>query len=122
MFKDQFYRITNHKQEEDTEVFSIEIEKSHAIFNGHFPGNPVTPGVVQMEIIKELVGEVIGVKMNMVSMSNCKFLAILNPEGDAAVDVQLKLSQGDAGEWKVNATIINSANTYLKMSAIYLPN
>ncbi len=122
MFKDQFYRIQQRSQAEDTEVFSIEIEKNHHIFDGHFPGNPVTPGVAQMEIIKELVGEVTGKKMKLVSMSNCKFLAILNPESDALVDVQLKIVQTETEEWKVNATILNPANTYLKMSAVYLPN
>lgn len=122
MFKDQFYRILSRSSQEDTEVFSIEINKDHSIFKGHFPGNPVTPGVAQMEIIKELLGEVRGTKMSMTTMSNCKFLAILNPESDAQVDVQLKITQGESEEWKVNATILNAANTYLKMSAAYLPN
>ena len=122
MFKDQFYRITNYDKKEDTEVFTIHIDKGHSIFDGHFPDNPVTPGVVQMEIIKELLGELTGAKMRMVSMSNCKFLAILNPETDADVDVQMKISQGENEEWKVNATILNAANTYLKMSGVYLSN
>lgn len=122
MFKDDFYRIHAHKTEDELEVFSIEIKKDHSIFDGHFPGNPVTPGVVQMELIKELLGEITGAKMKMISMSNCKFLAILNPENDAQVDVQLKITRGEAEEWKVNATILNPANTYLKMSAVYFPN
>ena len=53
-FKDDFYTIEASTHDEDTLVYSIVINKDHDIFNGHFPSNPVTPGVMQMEIVKEL--------------------------------------------------------------------
>ncbi len=120
-FKDQFYDILSSSVNEDQHQFTIRIHADHAIFDGHFPGNPVTPGVVQMEIVKELVGEASGYPVRMTSMGNCKFLAILNPQTDAEVDVSLKITKDDEGQLKVSASIQNPANTYLKMGASYLP-
>lgn len=118
-FKDNFYSVLSTSSEGENHQFHIRIEAGHRIFDGHFPGNPVTPGVAQMEIVKELVGEVLAQPMRMQTMGNCKFLAILNPQTDAQVSVDLKIQEGE--EIKVSATISNAANTYLKMSATYLP-
>lgn len=122
IFKDNFYSIESHSSEGNEHVFHIHIDGKHSIFEGHFPGNPVTPGVVQLEIIKELVSELIQVPVQMETMANCKFLAILNPETDASVSVALKLSEADGQGWKVTASIQNEANTYLKMGATYRSN
>lgn len=121
LFKNNFYQILSSSQEDETYTFSIQLNADHAIFKGHFPGNPVTPGVVQIEMIKELTIEATGAKIGLKTMGNCKFLAILNPETDAHVDVILKISTGEENEVKVNAVIQNSSAIYLKMGATYLP-
>ena len=122
LFKDNFYQILSSSQIDDTFVFSIEINAGHSIFKGHFPGNPVTPGVVQIEIIKELSIEATGKIISLSTMGNCKFLAILNPNTDSKVDVILKISESNENEIKVNAVIQNASTIYLKMGANYLPN
>ena len=118
MFNNNFYTIQSKKVEDDQFVYSISIDPQHTIFNGHFPNNPVTPGVVQMEIVKELTSDVIGSSVGLNSMSNCKFLAILNPKENPNIDVQLKITQEEA-DIKVNAVIQNESGAFLKMSAVY---
>lgn len=119
IFKDKFYTILSSTKEDHTNSFTIRLNKAHAIFSGHFPGNPVTPGVVQMEIIKELVRESLPKPIKMDSMSNCKFLAILNPETVDVVEVVLYLTENDNGQFKLNAVIQNPDAIFLKMSALY---
>ena len=121
LFKDHFYIILTSNKEEDTHTFSVQLNADHDIFKGHFPDNPVTPGVVQMEIVKELLMESSGKELALKKMGNCKFLAILNPETDAAVDVVLKISDGEEGELKASAIIKNNSAVYLKMNASYFP-
>lgn len=119
-FKDDFYTIEASTHEEDTIIYSIEINKNHAIFEGHFPGNPVTPGVAQMEIIKELVQIYLDKEVKMESMPTCKFLAVLNPEENANVDVVLKFIDIEDSESKrVSVVIKNEEISFLKMSVIY---
>ena len=121
LFKDNFYTITSKSEHEENHIYSLQLNAEHAIFEGHFPGNPVTPGVVQMEIIKELLQESTGKPHQLQTMGNCKFLAILNPETNAEVDVTLKLSEGENGEQKLSAVIQNASTVFLKMNAAYLP-
>lgn len=118
MFNNNFYSIQAKKVENDQYLYSISIDANHTIFDGHFPNNPVTPGVVQMEIIKELTSDAVEIPVRLNTMSNCKFLAILNPEENPTVDVHLKISQEEEGI-KVNAVIQNENGTFLKMSAVY---
>ena len=119
LFKDNFYTVSSSTVHEATVTFSIELNKNHAIFKGHFPGNPVTPGVAQMEIVKELMKTHTNKELNLVSMANCKFLAILNPDTDANVDVILKVTTQEDDTLRVAAVIKNEATLFLKMSAIY---
>ena len=119
MLKDNFYKIVNAGKNENDLFFSIELNENHSIFQGHFPDNPITPGVVQMEIVKELLQVDKAQKLKMISMSNCKFLAILNPNENNSIDVVLTVNEGENNTLKVNSVFKNSETTFLKMSSIY---
>jgi 3-hydroxyacyl-[acyl-carrier-protein] dehydratase len=83
---------------------TITLNKDHAIFKGHFPGNPVTPGVCMMQIIKELTESILKVSLTMVSTSNVKFMALINPEVNAKLTLDLEISENEASEIKVKNT------------------
>ena len=119
IFKDNFYRINSMDKSEDQVHYSIQIDKSHSIFKGHFPGNPVTPGVAQLEIIKELTADVIGQNCRLKELANCKFLKVMNPEIDAKVEVVIRLLDKDFNSQKINAVIQNENGVFLKASATY---
>ena len=119
IFKDKLYKILKKREEQDSIIYNIRILKNHPIFEGHFPKNPVTPGVVQMEIIKELVKECSKENIELISVSNCKFLAILNPEKNELINVILKINTLEKNEIKVTSLIKNDDNIFLKMSSIY---
>lgn len=88
MLLENFYTVNKLDISEGSAIANITINKNHDIFKGHFPGNPVTPGVCMMQIIKELTEQIVNEKLFMQSSSNVKFMAIINPE----VNPDLKLS------------------------------
>ena len=110
---DKFYSISSIQLENDILKATLKLNASHSIFEGHFPENPVTPGVVQMEIIKELLATHYNRPIALVSMSNCKFLAILNPTETPVIDVTLTLKEED-DQLKVSAAITSNEKGYLK--------
>ena len=75
----------------------ITINKDHIIFNGHFPDNPVMPGVCMMQIIKEITEQIVGKKLFMQSASNIKFMAIINPFNTPKLELQLEVIETDQG-------------------------
>src|SRR5690606_40660571 len=60
----------------------VHLNPSHLIFDGHFPGNPVAPGVCMMQIVKELTETVEQKTLFLVRASNVKFTALINPARD----------------------------------------
>lgn len=118
MLKDNFYTILNKEERDNFITYSIELNPSHIIFSGHFPNNPVTPGVIQMEIVKELVSDHYKEKAKLLNMGNCKFLAILNPNENKSITVDLALEKL-YDQIKVVATFKNDSISFLKMNANY---
>ena len=56
MLLDSFFTIVECDSSSNGLAFySITIDQGHDIYKGHFPGFPVTPGVVEIEIVKELM-------------------------------------------------------------------
>lgn len=98
---------------------TVHLNKEHAIFKGHFPGNPVTPGVCMMQIIKELTQEILGSSLILKSSSNVKFMALINPEVNAKLRLELEVSGTLDSEIKVKNTTFFDETVALKLFNTY---
>lgn len=118
ILQNTFYSIQSLESDAERIEARIALNADHRIFEGHFPENPVTPGVVQMEMIKELLTTHFDRSIQLLSMSNCKFLAILNPtvHPEVVVSIQWKSEEGTI---KINAQIASDDTSFLKLSAVY---
>ena len=55
MVLQDFYKILSEEKTSDSKyTFTILVNEKHDVFKGHFPGNPIMPGVCMIQIIKEL--------------------------------------------------------------------
>ncbi|KNB62631.1 3-hydroxyacyl-ACP dehydratase [Chryseobacterium sp. Hurlbut01] len=114
-----FYTLENYQKNDDGNFLAnIKLNEKHEIFKGHFPGNPVTPGVCMMQIVKELTEEFTGKKLFLKSASNVKFMAIINPYKTPNLQLQLTVSETDE-EVKVKNTTSFGETIALKLSATY---
>lgn len=53
MLLENFYKIIHIKEREDgKQEIEIELNPGHVLYQGHFPGQPVVPGVCTLQIIK----------------------------------------------------------------------
>ncbi|MCU7614773.1 3-hydroxyacyl-ACP dehydratase [Chryseobacterium sp. GMJ5] len=114
-----FYSLeTYEKADSGSFIAHIKLNEDHDIFKGHFPGNPVTPGVCMMQIVKELTEEFTGKKLFLKSASNVKFMAIINPFETPDLKLQLDITETDDGV-KVKNTTSFGETIALKMLAHY---
>lgn len=97
----------------------ITLNNQHDIFKGHFPGNPVTPGVCMMQIIKELSQQIVGSSLFMISSSNVKFMALINPEINPVLKLDLEISGDLESEIKVKNTTVFDETVALKLTNTY---
>ena len=99
---------------------TIKLNAAHDIFKGHFPGNPVTPGVCMMQIIKEITQQAMDAKLTMQSASNVKFTALINPEINPDLRLELEINEAEDGIIKVKNTSYFDETVALKLSCIYI--
>lgn len=123
MLLKDFYTIKSLEQTEGQNYTAhIVINKDHEVFKGHFPGNPVTPGVCMMQIIKELSQEIVGGSLLLKSASNIKFMALINPEVTPNLKLELDVAATEDGLVKVKNTTFFDDTVALKLSCIYNKN
>lgn len=99
-------------------VASVQINADNRIFEGHFPNNPVAPGVMQVQLVKELMELQFQRELELLTMARCKFLAILNPVKTPEIQVELDVSE-DEGQYKVKASGKSEQEVYFKFFATY---
>lgn len=96
----------------------IHLDKDHEIFRGHFPGNPVMPGVCMIQIIKELTEEATGKDLFLSVSSNIKFMAIINPEINPDLELLIDIVE-DGGGVKVRNVTSFDDTVALKLNATF---
>ena len=69
----------------------IDLNKDHEVYEGHFPGNPVVPGVCLTQLIKEIMENVENKQLRLVYADNIKFMAVVNPEINDRLQIDLKV-------------------------------
>ncbi|AEW87153.1 3-hydroxyacyl-ACP dehydratase [Flavobacterium columnare NBRC 100251 = ATCC 23463] len=120
MLLNGFYNVNQLDQLTDNKYLAqVTLNPRHEIFKGHFPGNPVTPGVCMMQIIKELLEEILHTELRMTASSNVKFMAIINPETNPELVLELDLSGDLDTEIKVKNTTKFGDTVALKLTNTY---
>lgn len=118
MLIEGLYKITATENTSEGILAKVHLNKDHAIFKGHFPGNPVMPGVCMIQIIKELTEEATSKNLFLAVSSNIKFMAIINPEKNPDLQLIIDIAQ-ENGEVKVKNTTSFEDTVALKLSATF---
>lgn len=120
MLANDLYTIISTRKLTETATESIlKINAAHDIFKGHFPEQPVMPGVCQMQILTEVASDFIERELKLKEASNIKFLAMLDPRscGDLTLQIEVK-SQTEDGV-KIIGKLFTEENTYLKFRGVF---
>lgn len=97
----------------------IELNAGHDIFKGHFPGEPIVPGVCLLQMAKEIIEERLKVKLQLIKAPNVKYLSIVNPDVDPIIEYQFQVSRV---EQQVTAEVLakNHEAVCIKMKVVYV--
>jgi 3-hydroxyacyl-[acyl-carrier-protein] dehydratase len=117
MLLNTFFKILSTSKDEEKTVVRVELEKDHKIYEGHFPGNPVVPGVCLIQMIREGLEVVLDKKLRLFAADEIKFLHIVNPLTANLLTLEIKNRPNAGNPLAFNIMITDGQVTYLKMKA-----
>lgn len=115
----EIYTLSGLQQEPDMLSATISYDAAHPVFEGHFPGNPIVPGVCTLNMISDLVRMHVGENYVIKDASNVKFLQLIRPEDKPAVKLSWK--QTDAG-LQVTCTLQADGVILMRFSGLFVHN
>lgn len=115
-----FYKVVSEEKISDSKFnVTILVNEKHEIFKGHFPGNPIMPGVCMIQIIKELTEKITKQTLMIQTLSNVKFMALINPENNPELRLELDIVMTEDDLIKVKNTTYFNDTVALKLSNVY---
>jgi len=118
MLIEGLYTVNNLERIASEVNAKIKLNASHKIFKGHFPGNPIMPGVGMLQILKELMEEVLKKELFLQTATNIKFMAKINPDIHPNLLLTILFSE-EEGSLKIKSTTYFEDTLALKLSAKY---
>lgn len=103
--KNQLYTISDRRTDGDATIFSIALNPECFIYKAHFPENPITPGVCIVQTACELLGEIIGKRLEISQAKDIKFINILSPVKNQNVDVVFENVTKEEDDVKAKVTV-----------------
>ena len=77
-----FYNVVSSETKDNGQslCFHIALNREHSIYQAHFPGMPITPGVCIIQMAREILEQYSGKSLVINSIKTAKFLNIVNPQ------------------------------------------
>ena len=113
MLVKDFYKIDGREAQEDgSVVYNVSLNTTHDVYKGHFPERPITPGVCNIQMIKELAEDATGRLLTLTAIDRCRLTAMVTPDGSPVLSIKVKVDDNT----KLSATIFNGDTTYMTLS------
>ena len=90
------------------------MNSDHAIYKGHFPQQAVVPGVMQIQIIKELLEDDLKMAMLIKEVIVAKYLRPVTPAENPVLQIQIDHKITESGEYLISATVGKDDNNLYK--------
>ncbi|HEY0273032.1 MAG TPA: 3-hydroxyacyl-ACP dehydratase [Chitinophaga sp.] len=120
MLENSFYTITHEERDEHSITVTVSLNAAHPIFAGHFPGQPVVPGVCMVQIVKELLDKGTAQDTLLRHGSNIKFLHFIDPVKQPQVHISVQYTAQPDASWKVVANIRSGEIIFFKFQGNFI--
>ena len=97
----------------------IVLTPGHEIYKGHFPGQPILPGVLQLQLVQEILSEALNKKLRFKSSLNIKFLSMIDPGRVNILSVEVEIISETEEGCKISALIHSGNTVFLRFKGVY---
>ncbi|HLO60385.1 MAG TPA: hypothetical protein VK179_16660 [Bacteroidales bacterium] len=121
MLLNELYTVTALNPDALRENITAEValNPEHPVFAGHFPGNPILPGVCTVQIVKEILELVFNTGMILEKAGNIKYLGFVSPVLSPAMLFTLSAKENESGGLSCSATVNAAGKTVCTFKGEY---
>ncbi|HRP55254.1 hypothetical protein [Agriterribacter sp.] len=119
ILKDDFYTVASLTADNGMVEASLQLNPAHPVFEGHFPGQPVVPGVCMMQMIKEILETVTEENLMLKQSDHIKFLSVINPVEAKPVQASVQFSEKENDELHVVASLRCEERICFKLKGVF---
>lgn len=116
-FRNNLYFIDSVSRTQEDVTYQLHLNAEHVIYQAHFPGEPITPGVCLLQMGVELLSDAAGSELEIDTVKNVKFLSVLHPEGQT-VEVRVHHMNVDGDAVKAQTDFTAGEVPVAKMSLL----
>ena len=94
--KNNLYKIISKEEVNSIFNYTVELNPSCVIYEAHFPGEPITPGVCIVQIGKEVIEDLLleqssaSRRLEIIKAKNIKFLSVISPNETPILTYQVR--------------------------------
>ena len=96
----------------------IDINPGHRIYEGHFPGKPVTPGVALVEIFRLILSEQLDKNLMLSEAKDIKYLSSVVPPDTNNLTMAI-IYQIETNKITASCVLSGNNNVYTKVRASF---
>ena len=104
---DEIDTIYNQAGESGEGPCTFSVPGTFSGYRGHFPGNPILPGIVQLSFIRRLAERRLGRPLRLAGVRRIKYLRLITPDMPVTLTLELEPAE-EEGTWAANASFLNS--------------
>lgn len=114
LLKNKYFRLGGFDLGNTTAHYHVYLLPGCDVYRGHFPGNPVSPGVCNIEMIVECFNTMVDEYHRLVSIDRCRLTAVASPTISPELDIYMEWTYSDDGKYRyLNATIKDDKRQYM---------
>ncbi len=113
--KNNLYKIISKEEVNSIFNYTVELNPSCMIYEAHFPGEPITPGVCIVQIGKEVIEDLlleqssVSRRLEIIKAKKIKFLSVISPNETPILTYQVrKLGFSDDNMTIETQIVVNS--------------
>jgi len=123
MLKDSFYTISEITSETTSFIAILQLREDHPLYQGHFPGQPVVPGVCMMQIVKELAAMATTKALALQTADTMKFLQQIDPRHTPVLRAELSYwileDDSESMSIRVSAIFLKETSPCFKFNGVF---
>ena len=109
-----FYKINSRMDDGEAVLFDVSLLPEYRVYTGHFPGNPVSPGVCSIQMIKECAEQLSGRRLFLAYLAKCRFSTVITPKTTPRLWLRMYLSEDGFEMYSIKATLFDDTATYIE--------